>query len=140
MKGMRRIGAAVLTAAFLCAAPATARAESAKELNRDAAAALKELYRTNDTARALGKKAKAVLVFPKIVKAGFLFGGALGEGVLLRNGKPSGYYKSIAGSYGLQAGVQWFGYDLASTIPVSSSTSKSSVALGGITPPAPRAP
>jgi lipid-binding SYLF domain-containing protein len=53
-----------------------------------------------------------VLVFPKIVKAGFLLGGAYGEGVLLQGGKTLGYYNSGAASYGLQAGVQWFGYAL----------------------------
>jgi lipid-binding SYLF domain-containing protein len=41
-----------------------------------------------------------------------MFGGQLGEGVLLSNGKPVGYYNSVAASYGLQAGVQTFGYAL----------------------------
>ena len=31
---------------------------------------------------------------------------------MLRNGKTVGYYSSIAGSYGSQVGVQWFGYAL----------------------------
>jgi len=53
-----------------------------------------------------------VLVFPSIVKAGFLFGGQLGEGVLFKRGKVAGYYSSVAASYGLQAGVQVFGYAL----------------------------
>jgi lipid-binding SYLF domain-containing protein len=32
--------------------------------------------------------------------------------VLLQGGKTLGYYNSAAASYGLQAGVQWFGYAL----------------------------
>ena len=89
-----------------------ARAESASELRRDGTRALKSLYAGNSAARMLGKKAVAVLVFPSMVKAGFLFGGQVGDGVLLRNGRAAGYYNSVAASYGLQAGVQRFGYAL----------------------------
>jgi lipid-binding SYLF domain-containing protein len=89
-----------------------AGAASARELDRDGMNALKSLYATNPAARKLGEKAKAVLVFPNVVKAGFLFGGQIGEGVLLRGGKPVAYYNSVAASYGLQAGAQVFGYAL----------------------------
>jgi len=87
-------------------------AASAAELNRDANRALKTLYSSNSNARLLGKQAVAVLVFPSIVKAGFLFGGQMGEGVLLKKGRPAGYYNTVAASYGLQAGVQVYGYAL----------------------------
>ena len=61
----------------------------------------------------LAKQAKGVLVFPNIVKAGFIVGGQYGDGVLRRKGgKTVGYYRSLAASYGLQAGVQSFGYVL----------------------------
>jgi lipid-binding SYLF domain-containing protein len=33
------------------------------------------------TAEAIGKKAKAILIFPKVTKAGLVFGGSYGEGV-----------------------------------------------------------
>src|SRR5215467_5966878 len=59
---------------------------------------------------ALAAQAKGILIFPSIVKAGFLFGGQYGEGVLLKHGRTAGYYNSVAASYGLQAGVQSFGY------------------------------
>ena len=90
--------------------PATAA--SAQQLNRDADAALSRLYKDNRVARLLRDKAKAVLVFPHMLKAGFMFGGQIGEGVLLRGGKSVGYYNSVAASYGLQAGAQRFGYAL----------------------------
>ena len=51
-------------------------------------------------------------MFPSIVKAGFLFGAQYGEGALRERGKTVGYYNSAAASYGLQAGVQAFGYAL----------------------------
>ena len=90
----------------------TASAASREELDRDGANALKSLYAGNSAAKLVGEKAVAVLVFPNIVKAGFMFGGQIGDGVLFKNGKPVGYYNSLAGSYGLQAGLQVFGYAL----------------------------
>ena len=54
----------------------------------------------------------AVLVFPSVVKAGFIFGGEFGTGGLRQNGQPAGYYSIAAASYGLQIGVQSFGYAL----------------------------
>jgi lipid-binding SYLF domain-containing protein len=87
-------------------------ADTAKETDQRASGALKKLYQTEPLAKDLSTQAKGILVFPKITKAGFLVGGAYGEGELLRNGKTVGYYSSIAGSYGLQVGVQWFGYAL----------------------------
>jgi len=58
--------------------------------------------------------AQGILVFPSIVKAGFLFGAQFGEGAMRRQGKTVGYYKHRAASYGLQAGVQTFGTSCSS--------------------------
>lgn len=87
-------------------------AASRQELDRDGSKALQRLYASNSAAKLLGQRAKAVLVFPSMIKAGFMFGGQVGEGVLLKGGRPAGYYNSVAASYGLQAGVQKFGYAL----------------------------
>lgn len=87
-------------------------AASAQELQADANQALRNLYAKNSAAKLLGKQAKAILVFPHILKAGFMFGGQMGEGVLLKGGRTDGYYSSLAASYGLQAGVQRYGYAL----------------------------
>jgi lipid-binding SYLF domain-containing protein len=92
--------------------PPPAAAASAGEINRDVDAALKSLYAANPAARLLRDKATGVLVFPHMLKAGFLFGGQIGEGALRRGGKTVGYYNSVAASYGLQAGAQTFGYAL----------------------------
>lgn len=83
-----------------------------QKLESDGSAALKSLIDNNAGARALAAKAKAILVFPKIVKAGFIIGGQMGNGVLLQDGRATGYYRSVAGSYGLQAGAQTLGYAL----------------------------
>jgi lipid-binding SYLF domain-containing protein len=85
---------------------------SAAEIDRGVRSALQQLYAESPSARALGQKAKAILVFPSIVKGGFIVGGQYGEGALLRNGKTTGYYSTIQASYGLQAGLQKYGYAL----------------------------
>jgi len=87
-------------------------AASAAELRRDSAAALRNLTDSESAARLLSEKAKGILVFPSIVKGGFMVGGQIGEGVLWKDGKAVGYYNSVAASYGLQAGIQTFGYAL----------------------------
>lgn len=99
-----------LSVASLAVAGAASAATSTEELNRDANQALQLLYSTNPAAASLGKSAKAVLIFPSIVKAGFVFGGAYGEGVLESGAKVDSYYNSFTGSWGLQAGGQSYGY------------------------------
>jgi lipid-binding SYLF domain-containing protein len=89
-----------------------AAAASATEINRDVDAALSRLYADVPDARTFGERAVGVLVFPNIVKAGFLLGAQYGDGALRREGRTVGYYNTVAASYGLQAGVQSFGYVL----------------------------
>lgn len=113
---MRRIVHTAVLASFVAAATVTTAvptfADTAGELTRDGRAALQQLYRQQRSAKILGQKARGILVFPRMVKAGFMFGGQLGEGVLLKGNKVAGYYNSVAASYGLQAGIQAFGYAL----------------------------
>src|SRR5262249_7589517 len=92
--------------------PSRASAADAAEIDRDVAAALNVLFDTTPEARDLASTARGILVFPNIVKAGFIVGAQYGQGALLMNGKTTGYYNIAAGSYGLQAGVQSFGYAL----------------------------
>jgi lipid-binding SYLF domain-containing protein len=113
MKRMRARATYLLLAAFLVSATAPlALALDRQKLNTSADQALGKLYASNTAARLLAGKARAILVFPNIVKAGFMFGGQMGDGVLKKSGKTAGYYNSLAASYGLQAGVQVFGYAL----------------------------
>lgn len=106
------IAAVVAVATADLAMAPKAWAASGAEISREANAALKQLYQQQSAARVLGEKAKAILVFPSILKAGFLFGGQIGEGAMLQGGRTVAYYSSVAASYGLQAGVQTFGYAL----------------------------
>jgi lipid-binding SYLF domain-containing protein len=87
-------------------------AATAAEINRDVKIALEKLHAKSSSAKMLGEKAKGILVFPGIIKGGFMVGGQFGEGALLRGGKTVGYYNTISASYGLQIGVQKYGYAL----------------------------
>jgi lipid-binding SYLF domain-containing protein len=89
-----------------------AAGKSDPQADQAATSALRRLVSSNPAAQQLNAKAAAVLVFPKIVKVGFLLGGAYGEGAMIQGGQVVGYYNSAAASYGLQAGAQWFGYAL----------------------------
>jgi lipid-binding SYLF domain-containing protein len=91
-------------------APSSGLAATAAEISQNAKAALRSLYSSNPAARAVGNNAKAVLVFPSIVKGGFLVGLQHGDGALLSNDRTLGYYNTTAASYGFQAGLQKFGY------------------------------
>ncbi len=89
---------------------ATANAATADDLNKDADQALQALSKTNAIADQISKRAKGVLVFPHVVKAGLIFGGSYGEGVLKQGPKVIDYYNSVSGSWGLQAGAQSYSY------------------------------
>jgi lipid-binding SYLF domain-containing protein len=95
----------VPSAALNCASAA-----SASDLNRDSDMALRNLYRTHPFAEELSKHARAILIFPNIVKAGLIFGGAYGEGELSQGSQIDGYYNSVTASWGFQAGAQSYGY------------------------------
>ena len=88
----------------------SAYAASAEDLNRDSDQALQTLYRSHPFADRLSHRAKAILVFPNIVKAGLIFGGAYGEGELKQGSKVDGYYNSVTASWGFQAGAQSYSY------------------------------
>jgi lipid-binding SYLF domain-containing protein len=98
--------------AFDAMMAAAVMAASASQIDRDAAQALASLYKDVPAAKALGDKSVGVLVFPSIVKGGFIIAGQYGDGALRKNGKSVAYYRSLAASYGFQAGVQAFGYVL----------------------------
>jgi lipid-binding SYLF domain-containing protein len=100
-------------AVVMWAGPTAMAAEkggSAAALDRDAQRVLGNLYAKVPAAKALGAKAVAILVFPKVTKAGLMIGGQYGEGALLKGGKTAAYYSTAGASYGLQAGAQTYGY------------------------------
>jgi len=109
MTNLKSIITAVVLGA-LAMTTSTAIAATAEDLSKDSTQALQILTDKNPLAVDISKKAKAVLIFPNIVKAGLVFGGAYGEGVLKKGGTIDGYYNSITASFGWQAGAQSYGY------------------------------
>ena len=101
---------AMVVATLSLGALNSVNAATAEDLNKDAAQALQTLYKTSPIAADISKKAKAVLVFPKIIKAGLVFGGSYGEGVLTKGSNAPDYFNSVSASWGLQAGAESFGY------------------------------
>ena len=87
-----------------------ASAATAEDLDKDSQQALQTLYKLQPVAETLSRTAKAVLVFPNMVKAGLVFGGSYGEGELIKGSTVVDYYNSVTGSWGLQAGAQSYGY------------------------------
>lgn len=112
MKHLKKIRLIVIGLSALLSSTLSLHAASRAEMRNEAREALNELYSATSAARHVGESAKAVLVFPKIVKAGFVVGAQRGDGTLLSHGKAIGYFRTHAASYGLQAGVQRFGYAL----------------------------
>ena len=105
----------VFAAAFALAsvagplATSAAHAQPSRErLVAESRAALDRLYATEPRTRNLSRHARAVLVFPSILKGAFVVGAQSGDGVLFTGGKPSGFYNISAASFGLQAGGQKF--------------------------------
>jgi lipid-binding SYLF domain-containing protein len=81
-------------------------------LTSESRAALSQLKSQNPAAVKVSSRALAVLVFPNVVKAGFMVGAQEGQGILFVQGRPNGRYRTVAASYGFQAGVQKYGYAL----------------------------
>ena len=81
-------------------------------LTSESRAALSQLKSQNSAAAKVSSRALAVLVFPNVIKAGFMVGAQEGQGILFVQGRPNGRYRTVAASYGFQAGVQKYGYAL----------------------------
>jgi len=101
----------VFIALTACSSPTKYKSSAAYAIDKEAKSSLNKLLQSNKDARNLKKNAVAILVFPKIYKAGFIVGIQYGNGALINpKGRTIGYYNSSAASYGFQAGLQGFGY------------------------------
>ena len=100
-------GLQTLTIAFVLAmlSASTLFAASAKEIDSDVNFALKRFEKEVPGSITIIKKAKGVLVFPSVIKAGFGIGGEYGEGALRVGGKTVDY-NTAAASIGFQLGAQ----------------------------------
>jgi len=83
-----------------------ALASSADKIDREVANTISVFKDEVNGSEVFLAQAAGYLVFPKVYKAGFVFGAETGEGALIVAGKTIDYYRTSAGSWGLQAGAQ----------------------------------
>lgn len=104
----RAYGVIPVLAAFLMLsfAPAALHAATAREIDVSVDVAMENFMKDVKGAKEFLQASKAVLVFPKVYKAGFWIGGEYGEGALRIGGKTVDYYNIAAGSFGFQFGAQ----------------------------------
>jgi lipid-binding SYLF domain-containing protein len=103
---------AITIGSFVVATHSAIAEDKAAEISKNAQDALASLDVKVPEAQKLGARADAILVFPRVTKAGFGIGGLHGDGALIKGGKTVAYYSTTGASFGLQAGVQTYGYAL----------------------------
>lgn len=103
---LRVIQLALLALILGATAYGVSEAATAREIDVSVDEAIKRFRKEVKGSGEFLKVAKGVLVFPKVVKAGFVVGGEYGEGALRINGRTVDYYSTAAASFGLQVGAQ----------------------------------
>ncbi len=112
MFGMTKIALGVAIALVLMLAPAARAASDQENLVDEARITIDNLKKDQEfgDARALMRKARAVLIVPALLKGGFFVGGEGGSGVLLAKSKGAwsypAFYTLASGSFGLQIGLE----------------------------------
>jgi len=103
----RMLSAAVTVALVVTASPAgPAEARTVEQINAGVDAALARFQQQVRGSTALLARARGVLVFPEVIKAGAGIGGEYGEGALRIGGRSVAYYSFASASVGLQFGIQ----------------------------------
>ena len=102
----RAVTSIIATCLLLLAIPGNAWPASKAEVDARVKSAMQKLYIDSPEARELAAKAAGILVFPRVYKVGFGFGGKFGEGALLINKATAQYYRVASGSIGFQVGAK----------------------------------
>ncbi len=97
---------ALLAALILAATPREAPAATAAEIDVSVDAALDRFRDEVKGAETFLRSASGMLVFPRVIKAGFGIGGEYGEGALRVGGSTEAYYRTTGASVGFQIGAQ----------------------------------
>lgn len=96
----------ILAWALALFAASGAGAASKDEIDAQVRQAIEAFYKHTSAGKELAQKAKGMLVFPSVIKAGIGIGGEYGEGSLLIKDKPVAYYSLASASIGFQLGAQ----------------------------------
>jgi len=95
--------ASLLAALFMSG---VALAWSASKIDREVADAIVVFKQEVNGSEVFLNQAAGYLVFPRVIKVGIGFGAETGEGALIVGGQTVDYYRTTAGSFGLQLGAQ----------------------------------
>ena len=82
------------------------QAASKEEIDIKIDFALERFQKEIDVGKIFLERAKGVLIFPEVIKAGFGIGGEYGEGALRIGGNSVDYYNTASASIGFQLGAQ----------------------------------
>lgn len=97
------VTASVIAALFVSG---VALAWSASKIDREVADAIVVFKQEVNGSEVFLNQAAGYLVFPRVIKVGIGFGAETGEGSLIVGGRTVDYYRTTAGSFGLQLGAQ----------------------------------
>ena len=100
------IGVVVVAMLIGCGGTDRAIAATAQEIDVSVNVAMEKFQKDVSGSAQFLASAKGILVFPRVIKAGFGFGGEYGEGALRIGGKTVAYYNTISASFGFQIGAQ----------------------------------
>jgi lipid-binding SYLF domain-containing protein len=107
--------AAVTGIGVLLAGPAAA--ETAAEIDAGVEAARDKCAAEVAGCETAAESARGMLVFPEVTKGAIGVGGSYGEGALIVDDKPAGYYSTAAASIGLQLGAETYSQIIMFTTP-----------------------
>jgi lipid-binding SYLF domain-containing protein len=80
--------------------------EKRHAIDAEVNSAMQDLYTEVPGSRAMVDSARGVLVFPSVVRAGFVVSGSYGQGALVMNGDPTDYFRHVAAPVGWLAGAK----------------------------------
>ncbi len=88
-------------------------AKSIVEIEKEVKSAIQKFEQEIQGGAKFLTKVKGYLVFPSVIKGGFIVGGKYGEGALRVSGTTKYYYSMTSASIGLQAGAQKYAMIIA---------------------------
>lgn len=103
---MRKLFVRIAGILAVSLAPVAASADTAAEIDANVSATIQKFEASLSSGSHLIDEARGVLVFPEVIKGGFVVGAEYGEGSLQISGQTKNYYSVTAGSFGLQIGAQ----------------------------------
>ena len=103
---LRTAGICTVLVCLICTPVMDASALTGKEIDTSVDVSYDRFIKQVQGAAEFAQSARGLLILPNVKKVGFVIGGEYGEGALRVGGETVAYYNIVAGSFGLQIGVQ----------------------------------